>query len=297
VKVDQRALDGIHVKIDRANKHLRSLHDDMAAWDQDRPWRLVEEAHDNGRKHLYRLQFLRPIPVEWAVILGEALHNLRSSLDQCIYWLTVDWSRREINGTAFPVYIRKAAFEQRTRKGGWAPTGGMYKIRGIGPGPQAFVEALQPYPQRRRSYCSDVRALNDLWNQDKHRLVHLWGLSFRDEELRLNSAVAPDCTVGIDRRVLHERAIVLRILCEPPHTESVKVEGKIAANLAFALWKRRSGPRTRSLWDVAQTNVDVINKLLEAIGNQRAGIDLGAWTERTAHGLASRPRPGATVKG
>jgi hypothetical protein len=247
----------------------------MLAWDQNRPWRLVEEAHDEGRKHFYRLELLRPIPVEWAVILGEALHNLRSGLDQCIFWLTVDWSKRALPGTAFPIYAGKGTFYLRSRRdpSGWSPTGGMYKIRGIGPGPHAFVESLQPYPQRHAPACSAVRALNDLWNQDKHRLVHLWGIRFSHEKLRLNNAVAPDCTIGIDRRVRHDRAIVLRVLCDPPHPEHVEVKGEIVANIAFTLWKRRSGPRTRSLWDVTQTNVDVIDKLLSAMGDQRTRID------------------------
>ena len=284
MKVDQRALDGIRVKVDRADEHLRFLQAEMVAWEEDRPWRLVEEAHDNGRKHFYRLQFLRPIPLEWAVVLGEALHNLLSSLDQCVYWLTVDWSKRVLRGTAFPICTGKRSFYRRSGRDGssWSPSGGMYKIRGTGPGPQAFIEALQPYPQRRAPYCSDIRALNDLWNQDKHRLLHLWGIRFSDEKLRLNKAVASDCTIGIDRRVLNEGAIVLRVLCEPPHPERVEVKGQIVANVAFALWKRRrSGTRRRSLWDLQQTNVDVINKLLVAVGRQEDDIDLDTWTRRT----------------
>jgi hypothetical protein len=156
VKVDPRALAGIERKIARANEHLGVLHNEMAAWDARRPWRLVPEIHDQGRKHFFRLRLLEPIPIDWAVILGEALHDLRSALDQAVYWLTIDHFGRELRLTSFPVYAHSANFYQRTKKGEWSSSGGMYKIRGVGPGPQAFIEALQPYPQRYRRFYSQV---------------------------------------------------------------------------------------------------------------------------------------------
>lgn len=40
------------------------------------------------------------MPIDWAIILGEAIHDLRSALDQCVYWLTIDWERRELGREA-----------------------------------------------------------------------------------------------------------------------------------------------------------------------------------------------------
>jgi len=121
----------------------------------------------------------------WSVVLGEVLHDLRSGLDQAVYWLTVDWEGRPLKGTAFPINETKAAFE-RTRKNSvvWTNDSGMHKIRGIGPGPLAFIKALQPYPQRRKwFYCRDLLTIHDLWNQDKHREVHVWGMRFEKTQL------------------------------------------------------------------------------------------------------------------
>jgi hypothetical protein len=281
VKVDPRALAGIERKITRANEHFGRLHAEMSAWDARRPWRLVPEVHDNGRKHFYRLRLLEPIPVDWAVILGEAIHDLRSALDQTVYWLTVDWSGKPLERSSFPVYTKRAPFYQRTKKGPWSRGSGMYKIGGIGPGPQAFIEALQPYPQRYRwFYCRDLRTIHDLWNQDKHRLVHLWGLRLRDPQLRLSKHIAAESAVQIDRRILQDRAIMLKILCRAPNLD-VKVKGEIGVDLAFYSGKRKSGGVNESLLDIANTVADIIRKLTNAIGRQDRPINLAAWTTKT----------------
>jgi hypothetical protein len=243
----------------------------MSAWDARDPgsprrWGLAPEIHDQGRKHFFRLRFTDPIPVDWAVILGEAVHDLRSALDQVVYWLTVDWTHKPLKGSAFPVCTSTATFADARRK-----------IRGIGPDPQAFIEALQPYPQRyRRFYCRDLRTVHDLWNQDKHRLVHLWGLRFRDPQLGLPQHIAKDSIFHFDRRVLHDGAIPLKLICGTPH-QHVQVHGEIGADLAFMSGKRRGGGQ-ESLWDTASTVADIIMKLLAAIGRQDRPINLAVWT-------------------
>jgi hypothetical protein len=102
MRVDERAVAAIERKVTRAAEHLRWLHDDMSRWDAAKPWRLVEEIHDQGRKRFYRLQLEEPIPIEWAVVLGETIHDFHSALEQCIYCLTVDWEHRELDQTSFP---------------------------------------------------------------------------------------------------------------------------------------------------------------------------------------------------
>jgi hypothetical protein len=283
VKVDPRALEGIERKIARADEHLGVLHDEMAAWNDRRPWGFSSHVHDQGRKHFFRLRLLEPIPVSWAVILGETLHDLRSALDQAVYWLTVDWSGTELPLSSFPVYRRKANFYETKRSGGgWSSSGGMYKIRGIGPGPQGFVEKLQPYPQRDGwFYCRDLRTIHDLWNQDKHRLVHLWGLRFRDPNVRLDPDINADCVVGFDGRVLQEGAIVLKLTCGSPHPE-VQMPTQIAADLTIRSGKRRGRGANEALSNTTGTVVDVIRKLTNAIGRQTEPINMATWTVKLA---------------
>jgi hypothetical protein len=238
----------------------------------------VPEVHDQGRKHFYRLRFVTPIPAKWGVVLAEAVHDLRSALDQAVYWLTVDWQGKPVRDSSFPVYTRRAKFYQRDRKGAWSSSGGMYKIRGIGPGPRAFIEALQPYPQRyRRFYCRDLRTIHDVWNQDKHRLVHVWGLRFRETQLGLHKNLS-DCAIYRDRRVLHDRAIAFKVVCRTPHPK-VQVKGEVGADLTFRSGRRRGGGQ-ESLWNTARTVEDVISKLVYAIGRQDDPVTLDTWTAK-----------------
>ena len=284
MKVDPRALEGIERKIARADEHLRTLNDEMSAWIEDGPnrgWAFdpKSEVHDDGRKHFYRIKFTRPIPIDWAVILGEAVHDLRSALDQAVYWLTVDWKREALKGSSFPVYTRKTPFrEWSKKKGAWSSTSGMHKIRGIGPGPQAFIEALQPYPQRyRRPYCLGIWTLQNLWNQDKHRLVHLWGVRISGDELEMRENVSADCVVlSRDRRVLRDGAVFLRIACDPPHAH-VEVRGQVSIGLSVRLGKG-AGAHDIQLRDIYTTAIDVIRKLTNAIGHQDRPINLAVWT-------------------
>jgi len=272
VKVDPHALEGIDGKIARAEQHLATLHREMEAWQDREPWTLEPEVHDGGRKHFWRVRLSEPIPVGWAVVLGEAVHDLRSALDQAVYWLTIDWTGKAVDDSAFPVCTSGHNFRHWSKKRKrW--NGGCHKIRGIGPGPQAFIEALQPYPQRyRRSYCFEIRLLNDLWNQDKHRLVHLWGLRFGNAQVRLDKRVEPDCIVGIDRRLKHDGAIVLKITCNPPHAE-VPMQGEITGMLSLVAGKYAGGASI-GLLDMQATVGGVIRSLTAAIGHQRDPIAL-----------------------
>ncbi len=251
----------------------------MEAWQNAKPWALMPEVHDHGRKHFWRLRLHEPIPIDWAVVLGESVHNLRSALDQTVYWLTVDWNRKPLKGTSFPVYTRRANFAQRDRKGTWSSSGGMHKIRGLGPGPQAFIEALQPYPQRyRRSYCFELRLLHDLWNQDKHRLVHIWGMRFGNADVRVDKRVVGDCVFGLDGRLRHDGAIVLNIACDPPHAK-VGVDGEITGMLSLGAGKYAGGASI-GLLDMQSTVVEVIRRLTNAIGSQDKPIPLPVSTGR-----------------
>jgi hypothetical protein len=287
LKVDQRALDAIEVKIARAKQHLAFLHDQMASWQalagtKTQPWGLVPEVHDQGRKHFFRLRFAIPFPPDWAVVLGEALHDLRSALDQCVYWLTVDNLGREVKGTAFPVKRERNAFYAKypngRNRGKYQPFSGMVKVEGVGPGPLAFIEWLQPYRHRRHFAQREIRMLDRLWNQDKHRLVHLWGLRFDFGELGLPAEmVLTGAEIGVDRRVLHEGAIPVRVTCRVPRDE-VKVVGAINANVAFNAG--RGDGSSRNLWDLATTVEDVIRKLLLAIGDQDRPINREVWSVR-----------------
>ena len=60
----------------------------------------------------------------------------------------------------------------------------------------------------------------------------MWGLRFDYDELRLPEGIAAVSEIGVDRRVLHDKAIPVKVTCTVPQGQ-VKVVGTIGANIAF----------------------------------------------------------------
>jgi hypothetical protein len=144
-----------------------------------------------------------------------------------------------------------------------------------------LIERVQPYPQRwRQFYCRDLLTVHDLWNQDKHRLVHLWGLRF-DADVRFRPQDILTCQAQIDRRVLHDGQIVLKILCTAPRPH-LDVKIGVEAAITIKSGQRRPSGGALSLWHTATTAADVIRKLLYAIGHQTDPISTEVWTAKTS---------------
>ena len=84
VKVDNDAVSGIILKVTRAYEHLSMLRREIDLWNERTPYRLIPEVQANGAKRFLRVHLAEPIPVMWSVILGEAVHDLRSALDHVV---------------------------------------------------------------------------------------------------------------------------------------------------------------------------------------------------------------------
>jgi len=117
-----------------------------------------------------------------SLLLGDALHNMRSGLDALAYALTVAYTcsptEEMIERSEFPI------FGDENRKGvpgsgpGLFQNNGGIKILGWDPRAKTAVEALQPY-KRGNDFRSDpLWMLHDLDRVDKHRLLHTTVASF-----------------------------------------------------------------------------------------------------------------------
>jgi hypothetical protein len=127
-----------------------------------------------------------------SVLIGDALHNMRSALDTLAYALATAFSQpltHELaSGSEFPIFgdedrkgttgVGSGLFHQRTRKGLPAPGSGLAKTQGWDPRAQTVVEGLQPY-KRGNDFRSDpLWILHDLDRVSKHRLLHTGVASF-----------------------------------------------------------------------------------------------------------------------
>jgi len=103
-------LDGPVAKVRRANFHYTEV---VEAWDKlarsyyTRPDAYTVEIRDNGCKHVYRAGPHFPsIDPDWGLVLGDAIHNLRSALDHLAWQLVIangGTPHDGMGGTQFPV--------------------------------------------------------------------------------------------------------------------------------------------------------------------------------------------------
>jgi hypothetical protein len=155
-------------RLDRALYHLESLKAEVRAWADERPYRTWSDFDVNDLYKLTWLEVLHPPSAELSLIVGDCIHNLRAALDNLIYELAVAHHGGRVPSnvegkSAFPIFSESAQFARKRKD----------MIGGIAPAAQAVIESLQPYNRGGKFRRSPLWQLNQLSNEDKHRLPHV----------------------------------------------------------------------------------------------------------------------------
>jgi len=156
---------GFSAKLSRADEHLRSLNEGLERFGEPDPYRVVLEPHGNTREYVARAFIEKPVPsVEWALLFGDCLYNLRSALDHLAWELS---GPDPPDKTEFPIFHDPEAFEDEGQGGG------LFKIRGINDTQaRALIKDAQPC-YRNRPKLAALWGLQELSNRDKHRFLTL----------------------------------------------------------------------------------------------------------------------------
>ena len=155
------AFDSIKAKIIRANKHIDNL-DRKIESILDEPHSLRKEYDAETRQLSIVSNGDIELPVEWSIIAGEAVHQLRSSLDHLVHALVVSEGRvKPTVRTQFPILDSEDNRKFRDRTEGISSTAA------------AIIESLQPYHPSwtHRLHEHPLCILRDLSNTDKHRNI------------------------------------------------------------------------------------------------------------------------------
>jgi hypothetical protein len=172
--VEYSPLEGMHCKLGRAYEQLRDLNLEFKRFvaKQEGPLGAYEPKWSDS--FVVRATH-EPIPLSWAVRLGEALHDLRSVLDH-LAWQLACFKGKPPDYTAFPIFLDEARFLGRVRGQGRS---GIKTIDGIGVKGRAFITRHQPYKRRhklRPGASQNVTAeshplwlLHELNRVEKHR--------------------------------------------------------------------------------------------------------------------------------
>jgi hypothetical protein len=146
---------GARLKIERARRHMNDLQHAAQLYGDTHPHIVTVETDAVTGDNLLRIDPADPLPDELLLILGDAIHNLRSALDHAWCMMVVTqgtWAK-------FPFRRTRTEFE--------AAVNGL-KDNVSDEIKQCLLHSVQPYPGGR---CELLLHLHDLDIEDKHRLL------------------------------------------------------------------------------------------------------------------------------
>lgn len=170
------------LKTGRAKSHIRELDNGIIDYLKTKPYRVVIEQDPNSPNHLWTLRVRNDVPHTFSAIIGDAIHNLRASLDLLASDL-VAANGGSTNNVYFPFAEDVDSFER------------MIKERHVDRAGEDVVEiirSLKPY----KGGNDMLRAIHDLDITDKHKTIiptlHYVGI----KDLRMRNASGPILTIS-----------------------------------------------------------------------------------------------------
>jgi hypothetical protein len=155
--LNQKQTALVNLKVDRAREHIRELHSEIRRFHSRDPYSIVENLDPETGESVKTLRIRRRMPPRLAVIVGDVVHNLRSSLDHLAWQLVLANHEVPTRRTAFPISDTVAEFESR----------GLRKIQGVGHEAACLIKGLKPFKGGNDALWS-LHQLNII---DKHRLL------------------------------------------------------------------------------------------------------------------------------
>jgi hypothetical protein len=172
-------LEDCYLKLDRADEHLEAIKTEIQGFLDREPYYVVGQLYPGspGKLHYLATGKVRAQPPKkLRVLIGDFLHNLRSSLDTLADTLATDPVTGEVpKGTEFPIFENRGLFFKTSRKGVPDRGSGLHKIRGMDRGPETMIKWLQPYRRINDPQGHPLWRLQTLNIGDKHRRPHLTG--------------------------------------------------------------------------------------------------------------------------
>ena len=186
VPPNSHPLAGCRAKIARAEETLSGLARDVAAFLESPPYRIVRQHQDGGLEYAFIAYGEPRPPLRFAVLAGEIIHHLRSSLDHVVHALVLRNGRTPTLTNQFPICTTAKAFQLACDRG---------QIKGVGASAAGLIEAAQPFTSQAPD-DTILHVVGQYDNTDKHRLLVVVATI-----VRLGSTV----NVGVDEQILAAR--------------------------------------------------------------------------------------------
>src|ERR1700752_1107379 len=125
-------LRGCAAKVQRASRHLEAPPAAIRPFveSEPKPYRFVSKVDVESSRYLLRVVIEREPPIEWSLILGDFVQNLRAALDPLVWQLVRANGIEPTRRTAFPIFDQPPS--RKRRQGEWEKWNAM--LKGVHPG-------------------------------------------------------------------------------------------------------------------------------------------------------------------
>lgn len=244
--------EGVDAKIERATRHLAVIKREVRAYQGSHP-EFVEAKLDPILPGYDLYAQARPLSVGLSVKIGDFLFNLRSALDHLARGLVEAEGNTPVDvggpRTAFPILETKPS--NLTISGG------------IDPNALKIVEKLQPYSQTGSQYwLSELWALNELNNIDKHRTLHFPTVTYASPGAQViviepGPPLSESALVHLGKVVSGEKLGSIKRSPNPDPTPRVEMRGQFTVEVLMPAFGPTPRPSQRLL-DGMQVLLNVV---------------------------------------
>jgi hypothetical protein len=171
------------------------LYRETDAWGDRNPFRIVRQVNADGSMHEFRIRMeVQPDTLRWALLLGDALHNMRCALDHIIYALAIRQTGQDPPPKAsrlmYPICSSLEVWNSKTIQG---------RIASLNEPTRAAIEKTQPYNRLKAGQrFTPLWWLGQLNDIDKHRLPHITAVAAHPDD------IATDASPGTFRAFWNE---------------------------------------------------------------------------------------------
>lgn len=154
--------DSVCCKLYRAKKHLEELQTETERYFKTNPAKVVREQDSSPDEFVGKIVASIPIPKRIPLIIGDALQNLRSSLDYLVWELVIAAKNTPNHENMFPICTTPEAFKGQLSRN---------RLRGIPTDAVTDIDDLQPYHEGADAKGHVLFMIDDLCNINKHRRI------------------------------------------------------------------------------------------------------------------------------
>jgi hypothetical protein len=140
----------------------------------------VKQDSETGEGIIVAAEIPKLPQYEWGVLIGDAVHNIRSALDHVVWELSVEQSgptpdpiNHKWKRIRYPIIGDSTKYSARERRGEPAPDSGIRCTWAIRRDLDALIKKTQPFTSGKHFKKHPLFVLEELWNADKHRTLHL----------------------------------------------------------------------------------------------------------------------------